>query len=207
VVEELLFLKGEYDFKSVTFWDDTFTFNSKWVSRFCDFYEESGIRASIAACSRADIICDNEPMVERLASVGLDWFVIGVESGSQRLLDLIKKGTTVEQNAEAIRICRKYGIKVFATFMYGLPTETRDETLATAGFIDRAQPEIASPFWYTPIPGTGLYNYCVENDLLLNDNPDISIARTGVFAPRIKGFDYEFLKDVMQGRREGAQNL
>ena len=147
-----------------------------------------------------DIIVNNPEMVKRLAAVGLDWFVIGLESGSQRLLDLIHKGTTVEQNVEAIRICRQNGIKVFGTFMLGLPTETREESKQTADFINWTMPEIASPFWFTPIPGTGLYDYCVENGLLLNENPDVSIARTGVFMPRIKGVDYDYLRQIMEGK-------
>lgn len=199
VIAELDVLMLRYGFKSITFWDDTFTFSPGWIARFCDLYERAGFGAPIAACSRADIIVNNPEMVKRLAAVGLDWFVIGLESGSQRLLDLIHKGTTVEQNVEAIRICRQNGIKVFGTFMLGLPTETREESAQTFNFINTVMPEIASPFWYTPIPGTGLYDYCVENGLLLNENPDLSIARTGVFMPRIKGVDYDYLRQLMVG--------
>jgi anaerobic magnesium-protoporphyrin IX monomethyl ester cyclase len=201
VVDELAYLKGLYAFESVTFWDDTFTFRPKWIGEFCDLYERQGFQATIAACSRADIICKNEAMIERLAEVGLDWFVIGLESGSQRVLDLIKKGTTVEQNKEAARICRKYGIKIFGTYMYGLPTETTDEALQTARMIDEIQPEHPSPFWYTPIPGTGLYDYCVENGLLLRECKERTVERTGRFLPALKGVDYGHLENIMNGYR------
>jgi anaerobic magnesium-protoporphyrin IX monomethyl ester cyclase len=136
VMAELIWAKQRYRYESITFWDDTFIINPRWVEEFCEKYTKAEIGATIAACGRADLICKNEERVEQLASAGLDWFVIGMESGSQRLLDLIKKGTTVEQNIKAAEMCRKYGIKVFATYMYGLPTETKEEALETARMID-----------------------------------------------------------------------
>jgi radical SAM superfamily enzyme YgiQ (UPF0313 family) len=201
VVEELKVLKAKYDFKSITFWDDTFTFSKKWVMEFCDLYEREDFGARIAACSRADIICRNEEMVERLASIGCDCFVIGMESGSQRILDFIKKGTTVEQNKQAAIICRKYGVKVFATYMYGLPTETNEEAIATARMIDEIAPDFPSPFYFFPIEGTGIYSYCQDNGLLLESSKNRTIERTGIFVPAIKGVDYGFLNEIMMGRR------
>lgn len=193
VVAELRMLKKKYDFKSITFWDDTFTLNKSWIMKFCDLYEKENFGATIAACSRADIICRDEEMVERLASIGCDWFVIGMESGSQRILDFLKKGTTVEQNIEAGRICRKHGIKIFATFMMGLPTETKAEALATALMIDKIAPEFPSMFFFNPIEGTEIYSFCRENDLILDSVKDRTISRTGIFEPAIKGVDYTFL--------------
>ncbi len=105
-------LKNEFDFKSITFWDDTFTVNPEWIFEFCDLYQKEKFGATIAACSRADIVCRNESMVKRLSEIGVDWFVIGFESGSQRILNLLKKGTTVEQNYKAASICKKYGVKI-----------------------------------------------------------------------------------------------
>lgn len=201
VIAELKMLKAKYDFKSITFWDDTFTLNKKWIMEFCDLYERENFGATIAACSRADIICRNEEMVERLASIGTTCFVIGMESGSQRVLDFIKKGTTVEQNKQAAKICRKYGVKVFATYMYGLPTETNEEALATARMIDEIAPEFPSPFYFFPIEGTDIYSYCRDNDLLMPGHEKRTIERTGIFAPAIKGVDYGFLNEVMMGRR------
>ena len=114
------------------------------------------------------------------------------------MLDLIRKGTTVEQNVKAAEICRKYGIKIFGTFMFGLPTETSEDSKATARMINRISPEFSSPFWYTPIKGTNLYDYCVANDLLLDDMAGRTIERTGRFIPAIKNVDYDLLTEMMQ---------
>ena len=201
VVAELSYLKGRYRYKSVTFWDDTFTFNAKWVRDFCDLYESAKIGADIVACSRADIICKNEGMIERLSEIGLKWFVIGLESGSQRILNLIQKGTTVEQNKRAAKICRKYGIKIFGTYMFGLPTETVDESLATARMIDEISPEHASPFWFVPIKGTKIYDTCKEKGLILSGTEDRTIERTGCFNRTMKDVDYNYITMLMKGYR------
>lgn len=197
VVDELKMLKRRYNFRSVTFWDDTFTFRKPWIMEFCDLWEAERFNAKIAACSRADIVCDHPGMIKRMAEVGVDWFVIGIESGSQRVLDLIHKGTTVEQNREAVRICHEYGIKVFGTFMLGLPTETNQEASQTVELIRSTGVDFASPFFFRPIPGTGIYDLCEQNDLILPETKCSTIARTGVFQPTIRGVDYDFIKGIL----------
>lgn len=201
VVGELQILKRKHNFNSVTFWDDSFTFNSKWVDRFSDLFEKENFKASITACTRADLICNHEGMIERLASIGLNWVAIGLESGSQRLLDFIKKGTTVEQNLQAARICRKYGIKVYGAHMYGIPTETREDSLATLKMMETINPEHNSPFLFLPIEGTEIYKYCEENDLILPNVKERTIARTGVFIPSLKGIDYEYIRGLITGTK------
>lgn len=194
VIAEIRSLKNEFDFKSITFWDDTFTVNPEWTLEFCDLYEKEKFGVAITACNRADIICRNENIVKRLSEIGVDCFVIGFESGSQRILDLLKKGTTVEQNYKAASICKKHGIKIFATFMLGLPTETKEEQSATAKMIMKIKPDYISPFYFVPIKGTEIYDLCREKDLILPDLTDpFAIERTGVYRPTIKNIDYKFL--------------
>jgi len=192
VIQELRDLRSKYDFKSITWWDDTFTVSPGWIYKFCDAYKKEGFNAEIAACSRADIICKNEEMIKRLSEVGLNWLVIGFESGNQRILDLLNKGTTVEQNYKAAEICKKHKIKIFATFMLGLPTETKEEAGDTIRMIKTIKPEYPSPFYFTPIPGTDVYDYCIKNGLLLREDP-FEIGRTANFIPKIKGVDYKYL--------------
>jgi len=194
VIAELDELKAKYDFKSVLFWDDTFTFNQKWVSEFCKSYKHD---AELLVNSRADIICKHPEMVERLAGIGLKTMLIGFESGSQRMLDLMEKGTTVDQNFDAAEICKKNGVKIFGTYMFGLPGETKGDALLTNALIRGTSPEHKLMFIFTPIPGTKLFSYCKENDLLLDQNYD-DIARTGVRKKRIKGVDYKMLINTMK---------
>ena len=63
--------------------------------------------------------------------------------------------------------------------------------------IRRLNPEFASPFLYTPIPGTGLYDFCEENELILNK--DKTIERTGVFVPTLKNVNYGVIENLLTG--------
>jgi anaerobic magnesium-protoporphyrin IX monomethyl ester cyclase len=204
VVDELKHLYDKYQFKNVLFWDDTFAINKKWIMEFCDLYEAQKFGATISVCNRADIICNNEDMIKRMAEIGVNWFVVGLETGSQRLLDFIKKGTTVEQNKEAVRISRKYGIKTYATIMYGIPTETKEDSLATCKMIEEANPEYTQVFWFIPIPGTEIYKYCVENDLILDSVQDRTIVRTATYIPNLKNIDYDYIWKSLMAPRMAA---
>jgi len=186
VCEELEILKEKYNYQSVLFWDDTFVMNPKWIHEFCETYKGGG---DIIANCRADIICNHPEMIKELSEHGLDTLLIGFESGSQRMLDFIEKGVTVEQNYEAADICRQYGVKIFGTYMVGLPGETKADALLTRAMIWGINPENKLMFIFTPIPGTKLFDYCKSNDLLL-DQDYTDIARTGVRKARIKA-DYK----------------
>jgi len=191
VMQELTLLKQRYAFKSITWWDDTFTIYPDWINEFCVKYEKD-FNAEMVVCSRADIICKNEKMIERLAKVGVNWAVIGFESGSDKLLNLIKKDTSAEINIKANEICNKYGIKVFGTFMMGLPTETKDEALETYNLIKKINAKHHIVFYFTPIPGTEIYDLCKDNNLILRED-ELNIERTLNFVPKIRNIDYGFL--------------
>lgn len=195
VIGELIELRNNYYFKSVVFWDDTFTINKQWVMDFCDAYQANGFNQEIIACCRADILCNNPEMIKRLKEVGLSWFIIGIESGSQRMLDFLKKGTTIEQNIKAVNICHQLGIKTYTSFMLGLPTETKEEQRATIDLIKMLNPTHPSMFWFRPIYGTEIYQYCIDNNLLLQPS-NLNIDRTGQYHATIKGIDYEYLNHL-----------
>lgn len=116
---------------------------------------------------------------------------IGFESGNQRVLNFLRKGTTVEQNYRAAKICRKYGIKIWANYMVGIPTETKKEVIDTVNMIKKIRPEHYSPAFYTPAPGSDLFAYCEKNNLSLIKNHDN--YRRNPTKAKIKGLDYKFL--------------
>src|SRR5439155_849997 len=114
-------------FRSWMAHDDLFFLNPKWMLEFCDRYQAAGLDQPFICQMRADMICRFEHVVQRMAEAGLAWAMIGFESGSQRILDLFEKGTTVEQNLRAAEICRRHGVKVWANIMFGAPSETKAE--------------------------------------------------------------------------------
>ncbi len=196
IIAELEELRERYQFASFMFHDDCLTENREWVLEFCDLYEARGFHQPFFCQSRADIIAKNEDMVRRMAEVGLKGYFIGFESGSDRVLKFLRKGTTREKNLAAARVCRKYGIKIWANYMLGLPTETQDEVRETVSMLKEIDPDWYSPAFYTPHPGSDLYDYCIEHDLSLITSHDQ--YRRNPWDVKIRGQDPEFLQWALQ---------
>jgi radical SAM superfamily enzyme YgiQ (UPF0313 family) len=196
IVAELQELRQRYQFASFMFHDDCLTENREWVLEFCDLYEAREFHQPFFCQSRADIIAHNEDMVRRMAEVGLKGYFIGFESGNDRVLKFLRKGTTREKNLEAARICKKYGIKVWANYMLGLPTETKEEVMDTVSMLKEIDPDWYSPAFYTPHPGSDLYDYCIEHDLSLITSHDQ--YRRNPWDIKIRGQDHEFLQRALE---------
>ena len=192
VIHELKMLRETYHFASFMFHDDCLTEDRRWVAEFTHRYQEEGFTQPFFCQSRADIIARHPDMVERMANAGLKGYFVGFESGNTRILNFLRKGTTPERNLEAARVCRQYGLSIWANYMLGIPTETKDEVMDTVTLIREIDPDYYSPSFFTPHPGTDLYDYCVENDLSLIT--DYDSYRRNPTEPKIKGQDYEFLK-------------
>lgn len=200
VIEELKLLRKKYDFQSFMFHDDCLTEDKKWVTEFCTAYKKERFNKPFVCQSRSDIICKNEDMVRLMKRAGLAMFLIGFESGNQRVLNFLRKGTTVEMNYKAARICDKYGIRVWANYMFGMPTETKDEVMDTVKMIRGIKPYRPSPAFFTPHPGSDLYNYCEKNGLsLIKSSSGYSRSPN---AAKIKGIDYDFLRQAMAQSKE-----
>lgn len=196
VIDELKELRDNLRFQSLMIHDDCLTEDRRWVMEFCDRYRSEGFRQPFVCQSRADIICNNEDMVRRMAKTGLAMFLIGFESGNQRVLNFLRKGTKVEDNYRAAAICKKNGVRVWANYMLGIPTETNDEALDTLRMIKMIRPYRASPAFFTPHPGSDLYKYCEDNGLsLMKSHRDYSRAST---EPKVRGVDYGFMKNVLE---------
>ena len=192
VIQELEELRERYHFASFMFHDDCLTEDRAWVKEFCEKYRAHGFTQPFFCQSRADIITLHPDMVELMRDAGLRGYFIGFESGNQRVLNFLRKGTTVQRNLEAAGICRKYGLAIWANYMMGIPTETKEEVMDTVRMIREIDPDYYSPSFFTPHPGTDLYDYCVEHNLSLIT--DYDSYRRNPTEPKIKGQDYEFLK-------------
>jgi anaerobic magnesium-protoporphyrin IX monomethyl ester cyclase len=199
VMIELHELRDRYNFSSFMFHDDCLTEDRVWVMDFCRTYMAEGFKQPFFCQSRADIIVKNEDLVATMARAGLKGYLIGFESGSDRVLRFIRKGTKRAQNLQAGRICRKYGIAIWANYMLGLPTETKDEVLQTISMLKELDPDYYSPAFYTPHPGSDLYDYCMENDLSLIVDHDS--YRRNPDEAKIKGIDYQWLQWALEESR------
>lgn len=196
VIAELKMLRDQYDFRSLMIHDDCLTEDRDWVIEFCRQYQKENFRQPFVCQSRPDIICRNENMVALMAKAGLYMYLVGFESGNQRVLNFIRKGTIVEQNLKAAQICRRHGVRIWANYMAGLPTETQEEVMDTVAMIKKIKPDYYSPAFFTPHPGSDLYEYCRKHRLSLIKSHDQ--YRRDPTGPKIKGQDYHFLKEAIR---------
>ncbi len=196
IVDELGYLTREYGMRSFMIHDDCFTQYYSWAEEFCEKKQQRGLNQSFACQSRADIICKRPDLMQKLVDVGLRWVLIGFESGSDRVLQYIRKGTTVEQNLKAAQICKKLRIKIFANYMFGLPAETNEEMRQTAEMMRAIKPDGYSPSVFTPAPGSDLYAYCADNDLILINSSE-GYRRNAGSGAKIKGVDYACVEQMV----------
>ncbi|MDA8226871.1 MAG: glycosyltransferase [Desulfitobacterium hafniense] len=196
ILDELEYLAREYGMRSFMIHDDLFTQYYSWVEEFCRKKQERGLTQPFACQTRASIICKRPDLLKKLMDVGLKLVYIGFESGSDRMLQFIKKDTTVRENLEAGRICRELGIRIFANYMFGLPTETEEEMRETTLMIQAIKPYYYSPAVFTPAPGSELYMYCKEHDLILINSSE-GYRRDANSGPKIKGVDYAYVAKMV----------
>jgi anaerobic magnesium-protoporphyrin IX monomethyl ester cyclase len=203
VMKELTSLYNRYKFKSIVFHDDQFVIQPKWVEEFCQSMHNYGFVENGVnwwAASRADIIVKYPELFKQMKEAGLTILSVGFESFSNEMLRWINKGITAEQSWEAVTILRKLGIQIYGNFIFGIPYSdgkwypAYDVELAKA--ISQIKPEIISTSFFTPMPGSTLYEFCVKNDLILSSTSKklgLRLSNEG----KIKGVDYKFLNKLL----------
>lgn len=156
VVDELLFLKTKYNFDHIWFSDDIFGLAPGWVNRFAQLVREKGLQLNYKIQSRADLLLQ-ENYIADLAASGCETAWMGAESGSQKILDAMDKGTTVGQIREATFMLKKYGIRPAFFLQFGYPGETMDDIYKTIALLNELLPEDIGISVSYPLPGTKFY--------------------------------------------------
>jgi anaerobic magnesium-protoporphyrin IX monomethyl ester cyclase len=163
VVKELKDLKEKYAFDHIWFCDDIFGLKPGWVSAFADLVETEGLRFRFKIQSRADLLLQQN-YVEALARAGCENSWMGAESGSQKILDAMDKGTTVEQIYQSTRLLRENGIRPSFFIQFGYPGETKEDIRKTIRMINELLPDSLGISVSYPLPGT-VFHERVKADL------------------------------------------
>jgi anaerobic magnesium-protoporphyrin IX monomethyl ester cyclase len=157
VILELKLLKEKYPIDHIWFCDDIFGLKPGWVMEFAELVQQENLRTRFKIQSRADLLVD-EKLVAALAASGCENVWIGAESGSQKILDAMDKGITVQQIHTATKAMKDQGIKPSFFIQFGYPGEEKADITLTINMINELLPfEIGISVSY-PLPGTVFYN-------------------------------------------------
>ena len=157
VVAEMKWLKDEYAPDHISFADDIFGLKPGWLPRFGELVEAQSASIPFKCLSRADLLT-RPGEVDALRKAGAQTVWIGAESGSQKILDAMEKGTRVEQIYEAARLLQGAGIKVGFFLQFGYPGETRADIQKTIGMVRTCNPDDIGISVSYPLPGTKFFD-------------------------------------------------
>jgi len=156
VLKELRILKHDYKVKFIIFFDDTFTLRKDRVISICKKIINEKLDISWLAAVRANT-CDLE-MFRYMRKAGCNRITMGVESGNQKILDILKKGTTLEQYEKGFKMAKKVGFETRGSFILGNPYDNLKTIRQTINFAKKLDLDEAYFNIMTPYPCTELYN-------------------------------------------------
>ncbi|MBI4683200.1 MAG: radical SAM protein [Nitrospirae bacterium] len=166
VVDELEHCVRDYNIRNFFFRADTFTWDKEWVITVCKEIMNRKLDIQWVANSRSNTVDDERLIWMKRAGCWLVSF--GVESGNQYILDMTRKGITLDQSREALRLAKKYRLKTFVTFLIGMPWDTEETIMQTFDFareIDSDFFEVILPY---PFPGTIYYEIAKRDNLIVD---------------------------------------
>ena len=185
VVAELKMLKEQFQFDHIWFCDDIFGLKPGWVHEFANLLEKEQVSFRFKIQARADLLLQ-ENYIRDLARAGCENIWMGAESGSQKILDAMDKGTTVEQIFKATEILKKNSIHPSFFIQFGYPGETKEDISKTIRMINHLLPyEIGISVSY-PLPGTVFFER-VKNELKektnWTDSDELALMFRNTYAP------------------------
>ncbi len=165
VIEEIRFLVNRYGVKELNVDDGTFTTNKARVIEFCQKLRDLDAGLIWTCNGRVDNLDDE--MLSEMKTSGCKMIRLGVESGSQEVLDSIRKGLTIKQIEDGVRLVKKHGIQALGGFMFGFPYDSKESVEQTIQLAKRLSPDQVQFSISMCYPGTSLYDYAKKNNLLL----------------------------------------
>jgi radical SAM superfamily enzyme YgiQ (UPF0313 family) len=194
VLEEMKIVYEEYGIRNIEFIDDTFTLDQKRAEKICDGIIEQGWDISWGASSRVDTL--SRELAEKMKKAGCWIIFLGIESGSQKILDAIGKRITLEQAKKAVKILKEAGIQVLGSFIIGFLQDTKETIKETIKFAKSLNLDYAEFSILTPYPGTPIFDYAKKNNMLLTEDWSKYTATEPIV--KIEGISEKEIKALFQ---------
>ena len=193
IINAIKFLKENYDISFISFQDDEFMVSNKRVREFCGKRNRLFPDLLWSCTGRANVGARDEEIVKLMRDSGCVLISYGFESGSQRMLNSMRKMQTIEQMEKTLEISRKYGLPVPVSFIIGMPGENDESCRETVDFCIRNKIPLDSLMFATPYPGTEIFDYALRTGRIdrehiheffmrLGDARDFTINLTDYFS-------------------------
>lgn len=184
VVQEMLWLRQNFQPDHIWFADDIFGLKPGWVEKFGEAVHAADAATPFKIQARVDLL--HEEAVAALKKAGCKTVWVGAESGSQKILDAMDKGTTVEQIHAAAARLKRHGIEVCFFLQFGYPGETDEDIEKTIQMVRACQPDDIGISVSYPLPGTRFYER-VKNEMGGKHNwehsDDLDLMFRGQYSP------------------------
>ncbi len=165
ILYELEFAYRHFEFASLNFLDVNATADRKRFNALLEQILERFPKIQVSIQDRPDTFNEETArLLSQFEGGALIWF--GFESGSPRMLEFVNKDLSIDKARAAVELCHKYGLRTAAMTILGIPTETDEDRRLTFEFIKHSDPELVFVNVCSPFPGTPLYDYCQEHQLL-----------------------------------------
>ena len=163
IIAEIKECIEKYNIKNFLFWSDIFDIDKNWTTALCRRIIDEKLNIVWSANTRADTI--SQEMADLMYKSGCRLMSIGVESGSQMILDNIGKRLKLDTIRKAVKILKKAKIKIYNYFVIGLPWETEETVEETVKFAIELDSDFISFYTATPLPGSRFYDYALKEKL------------------------------------------
>lgn len=168
VAEELEFNKRGYGIDEFLFWSESFTINRNFAFSVAQEIIERNLKIRWVCNSRVDDV--NKEMLKKFKEAGCWMIGYGVESGNQKVLDSVKKGTNIQQTIDAVNLAKAAGLEVTAHCIVGFPEDTKETIRETIRFVKDLDVDFAQFYCAVPFPGSELFEEAKKNKWINTDD-------------------------------------
>lgn len=172
VFSEIEDLQNTFRVRNITFMDDSFTVNKKRLQEFCNQLFERKMDITWSCLARVDNIDDET--IKILKKTGCTKVTVGIESGNDRILKLMDKKFDLKRIEAAVNVLKRNKMYWAAFFMFGVPSETKEEMIDTLTFMKKIKPDWSYISIFTPYPGTKMYDQAVGLGVI-KEMPDYTL--------------------------------
>jgi len=167
ILEEIDFLVKKYRVKEILFYDDHFVLDKERLVKICKGLIKRNYNLTWCCLSRVD--CMTLKIAKLMKKSGCHMISFGVESGSQTILNVMKKNVKIKDIVKTFEICKKAGMHTKASFIFGAPKETEETINETQKLLKIIRPDYIWLFIMTPLPGTELYKMHEKAGIISKD--------------------------------------